>query len=105
MSYQNLKNLEKDVQNQMTLMKGLDKIPLLAVALAEEVGEVCGVVKKHYRDGANIGRLRDELGDVLWYLVAFSEFLGTDLDELARLNQEKLAARRAAKAASDATKG
>jgi len=47
-----------------------DKLCLGALGLAGEVGEVVDQVKKHLFQGHGIDRakLRDELGDVLWYL-------------------------------------
>ena len=87
--------VQGDVRKQKQLKNGLNKPELLAVALAEEVGEVCGVIKKHYRDGKPLDALEDELGDVLWYLTAFADHIGLSLEDLARKNQMKLANRRA----------
>jgi len=36
-----------------------------------------------------------EIGDVLWYLAAAAKELGTDLSTIARINNEKLAKRKA----------
>jgi len=38
-------------------------------------------------------RLKDELGDVLWYISACADELGITLDEIAEYNVEKLAKR------------
>lgn len=69
------------------------------LGLSDESGEVLGKVKKLLRDKR--GELSDddrkeivkELGDVLWYVASVSRLLGSDLDEVARLNAEKLASR------------
>lgn len=70
-----------------------------ALKLAGEAGEVAEKVGKLIRDRAGLMDkawrldLAKELGDVLWYLNALALELGTDLENVARLNLEKLAAR------------
>lgn len=69
------------------------------LGLAGEAGEVANIVKKIQRDfGGEItsetrAKLKDELGDVLWYVSACADELGLSLDEIAQFNIEKLAAR------------
>lgn len=69
------------------------------LGLAGEAGEVANVVKKIQRDfGGEItdeirAKLKDELGDVLWYVSACADELGLTLAEIAEYNVEKLAAR------------
>ncbi|MBK9214032.1 MAG: nucleoside triphosphate pyrophosphohydrolase family protein [Chloracidobacterium sp.] len=69
------------------------------LGLAGEAGEVANVVKKIQRDHAGIindeirGRLKDELGDVLWYISACADELGLTLEEIAQFNVNKLAKR------------
>jgi NTP pyrophosphatase (non-canonical NTP hydrolase) len=67
--------------------------------LAEETGEVLGVVKRLIRDkGLSLDNLDEdsqekmlkELGDVLWYVSALAQALDSDLQEVALLNCEKL---------------
>lgn len=71
--------------------------PLLG--LCGEVGEVEQIFKKAIRDEGGVlsevavEKLKDELGDVLWYLNELTTKLGSNLNEIARLNLEKLAAR------------
>jgi len=69
------------------------------LGLAGEAGEVANIVKKIQRDfGGEITsetrvKLKDELGDVLWYVSACADELGLSLDEIAQFNVEKLAKR------------
>ena len=69
------------------------------LGLAGEAGEVANVVKKIQRDSGGIVtdeirvKLKDELGDVLWYISACADELGLTLAEIAEYNVEKLARR------------
>lgn len=69
------------------------------LGLAGEAGEVANIVKKIQRDFAGEindtirAKLKDELGDVLWYISACADELGLTLDEIAAFNVEKLAKR------------
>lgn len=65
-----------------------------ALGLASESGEVSGKVKKVLRDGADPYTVRDELGDVLYYVAALASELGLPLSEIARSNMEKLQSRK-----------
>lgn len=77
----------------------LSNLEYPTLGLAGEAGEVANVVKKIQRDHAGIindeirGRLKDELGDVLWYISACADELGLTLTEIAEYNVNKLAKR------------
>lgn len=77
----------------------LENLEYPTLGLAGEAGEVANIVKKIQRDfGGEItdetrGKLKDELGDVLWYISACADELGLTLAEIAEFNREKLAAR------------
>lgn len=66
-----------------------------AMGLAGEAGEVCDLIKKvqHHRAPLDEAKLRKELGDVLWYIAHACNVMGWDLEDIARLNVEKLRAR------------
>ena len=71
--------------------------PLLG--LGGEVGELQQIFKKAIRDEGGVlsekvvERIKDEAGDVLWYLTELITAMGGTLNEVARLNLEKLRAR------------
>lgn len=70
------------------------------LGLADEAGEVCGKVKKLFRDKEGkltpefIEDIKKELGDIFWYLSETCIKLGIDLNEVAEKNIEKLYSRK-----------
>ncbi len=69
------------------------------LGLANEAGEVAGKVKKIFRDKNGVisdedrEALKQELGDVLWYLAQICTELNLSLQEVAEANLEKLFSR------------
>lgn len=63
--------------------------------LAEEAGEVLGLVRKRVFQQRESSRDRfvEELGDALWCLAVTADALGVSLGEVAHSNLEKLARR------------
>lgn len=89
--YQRASQAHVDTEN-----RGVPWSVYTAMALCEEAGEVAGKVKKMLRnDGGKlspeqrVARIQ-ELGDVLWYLTAHAKDLGSSLEEVARMNLEKV---------------
>ncbi len=66
------------------------------LGLVNEAGEVAGKVKKLFRDKGGVispedrEALKQELGDVLWYLAQIATELDLDLEEVASANLTKL---------------
>ncbi len=61
------------------------------LGLAGEAGEVANIVKKALRDNhLDKDRLKDELGDVLWYVARLAGDLEFTLEEIAEFNLDKL---------------
>jgi len=79
--------------------KRLNNLEYPTLGLAGEAGEVANIVKKIQRDHSGVindeirGKLKDELGDVLWYISACADELGLTLTEIAEFNVRKLAMR------------
>ena len=94
-SYQN-KALETALYNEKY------KVIYPALGLGNEAGEVLGKVKKWLRGDDGEGAmsperqqaLKEELGDVLWYLAVLARDLGLDLGEIAEGNITKLQSRK-----------
>lgn len=75
----------------------LEGITIALLGLAGEAGSVATEYKKQLRDGpahqaAKI-RIREELGDVLWYVADLCQKFGLDLDDVATANLDKVADR------------
>ncbi len=72
-----------------------------ALGLAGETGEVLEKIKKMIRDKDGVfsisnedrESLQKELGDVLWYLSAIAYYNDIKLENIAKINLEKLASR------------
>lgn len=62
------------------------------LGLAGESGECCDIVKKYKYQGHELDKehLKDELGDVLWYIAETCSGLGITLEEVATYNLNKL---------------
>lgn len=60
--------------------------------LAGESGEVIDIVKKHAFQGHDLDteHIKEELGDVMWYIALLCSAIGADLSEVMSENTEKL---------------
>ncbi len=69
----------------------------LTLGLASEAGEVSGVIKKWVRGDhtsqAMQDKMKNELGDVCWYIARLADELGIPLSEILEANKDKLIAR------------
>jgi NTP pyrophosphatase (non-canonical NTP hydrolase) len=64
----------------------------LALGLTGEAGEVADLVKKYIGHGHDLpsSKVREELGDALWYITDLAAKLGFSLEEVAAFNVAKL---------------
>ena len=81
-----------------TLNPALSKKDVLingVMGLCGESGEAIDIVKKHLAQGHELDRdsLIKELGDVAWYLAETAYALDVSLEDVMKMNIEKLAAR------------
>lgn len=72
-----------------------EEIAGLTLGLAGESGEVADHVKKWLIQGHHLDpvKIKDELGDVLWYIAVLARALSIPLGDIAAYNTEKLKAR------------
>ena len=66
-----------------------------AVGMSSETGEVLGHIKKVIWQGhcLDVDYIKKELGDILYYFTFLCDLIGTDIDEVRKLNIEKLTKR------------
>lgn len=67
-------------------------LTLGALGLAGEAGECVDIIKKHvfHNHALNQEKLKEELGDVLWYVAITAHALGVSLEQVAQTNMQKL---------------
>lgn len=79
----------------------LSEMAYCALGLTGEAGEVADIVKKIIRDDSGKvlestrNEVKKEMGDVLWYMAALASHFDLDLSEIAQMNLDKLASRKA----------
>ena len=66
-----------------------------ALGICGEGGEVADIVKKHVHHGVQLdaAKLREELGDTLWYVALACSVMGWGLEDVVASNIAKLRAR------------
>lgn len=87
----------KDYQEKALRTKGkpidnLDQIINGVMGLNGEAGEVIDIVKKHLYQGHNldVNKIKNELGDTLWYVNLIADAIGESLESVAKHNIDKL---------------
>lgn len=81
-----LRTANPDLSPSQSLQEGL-------MGLCGEAGECVDILKKYLFQGhaeLDIEHLAEELGDVAWYLAISAAALGYDLEEIFKINIEKL---------------
>ena len=66
-----------------------------ALGLTGESGEVVDIIKKELFHGHSnqVERMKEELGDCLWYIAEIASIYGLQLGDVAQFNVDKLTAR------------
>lgn len=84
-------------ETDQTAGRELSHMAVHLLGLAGEAGSVATAYKKYLRDGDADAtyklRLREELGDVLWYVATLANKLDLNLDEVAAANLDKTRSR------------
>lgn len=67
----------------------------MALGIAGEAGEVVDVVKKTFMYGKALDKehVKEELGDMLWYMSNLLHEVGSSFEEVMQMNVDKLAKR------------
>ncbi len=95
----NFEDYQKEASSTAHYPNRLNNLEYPTLGLTGEAGEVANIVKKIQRDfGGDLTdevrqKLKDELGDVLWYISACADELGMSINEIAEYNVGKLAIR------------
>lgn len=95
----NFEEYQSEASQTALYPRRMSNLEYPTLGLAGEAGEVANIVKKIQRDNDGVitdeirGKLKDELGDVLWYISACADELNLTLDEIAEFNVGKLAKR------------
>lgn len=65
---------------------------LLTLGVCGEAGEVAELIKKGHRPGrtVDVDHLKEELGDVAWYLAVLADTYHLTLEDVLQYNIEKL---------------
>ena len=82
----------KTIGKQMTFWNVLSEG---AMGICSEAGEVAGLVKKPIYQGGKMDRerIKEELGDVLWYAAEVATGLEISLEDVMEANIEKIKGR------------
>src|SRR5262249_5772879 len=71
-----------------------ERLGLCGLGLSGEIGEVTDLLKKflYHRSGKplDVEKVKDELGDVLWYFFILLDTLGLTFEEVMKANATKL---------------
>ena len=95
----NFEDYQSEASQTALYPRRMENLEYPTLGLTGEAGEVANIVKKIQRDNSGIindetrNKLKDELGDVLWYISACADELGLTLREIAEYNVQKLAKR------------
>lgn len=90
MKFNEYQNLAKLTQKQFATKD--EMVANVGLGLCGESGEVADILKKHLLKSKelDVEHLKEELGDVLWYLAEACECFDFTLEDIAKANIEKL---------------
>ena len=92
------KGLSEFIDHIVTLNTNVPLLLTASIGLASESGEFSEIVKKIIFQGKELNddvrfHMLRELGDICWYLANAANALSVDLEEIVKMNVEKLEAR------------
>ena len=85
----------KRSESSQVFLEGKERLLHAGMGIATEAGEFLDALKKSVFYGKELDRvnLKEELGDLLWYMAIAMDELGTDFETEMERNIEKLRAR------------
>lgn len=98
--YQKLcqRTVMSDIDQSVKIIKAIKNTPGLAhlivggLKLGSEAGELGDAIVKHicYGQPLDICNIKEECGDLLWYIALIAEYSGTSIESIMNDNIEKL---------------
>lgn len=87
-SYDDLSDRLKNNTRQLRLLHSI-------MGMSGEVGETVDAVKKHilYNKELDVTNLKEECGDILWYMSLMLTEIGSSFEEVMQMNFDKLSKR------------
>ncbi len=89
----NMQEYQEAVGRTRVTIEHEETIKLALIGLQDELGEIAGPLKKYLWHGHSLparSDLKDEIGDLLWYLATLCNSLNIDLEQVMQRNIEKL---------------
>lgn len=86
---------EKSLRTMNNNLTEEQKISNMVFGINGEVGEVTDILKKHlyHNHVLDIDHLKEELGDVMFYIVNLATLYNIDMEEVLQINVDKLSKR------------
>ncbi len=83
------------IADRLFYNEGLIRLLHAGIGMSGETGEVLDCLKKTmmYGKKLDIDNLKEECGDILWYMAIMLDEIGSSFEEVMRLNHEKLSRR------------
>lgn len=89
----NMQEYQEHVKRTCATTEHEETIKLALIGLQGELGEIAEPLKKYLWGGHALparSSLKDEIGDLLWYLATLCNTLNIDLEQVMQRNIEKL---------------
>lgn len=83
---------QKDYSESAKRFNGIGMLSNAIISIAGEAGELVDALKKHIMYGSqlNLENVREELGDIFFYLTMACNSINLSLSELQQINYDKL---------------
>lgn len=85
----------QDLADRLDRHKGSLRLIHGIMGLSGEVGELTDAIKKSvmYNKTLDVENVKEELGDMLWYMSLLLDEVGSSFEEVMKMNHDKLEAR------------